>query len=167
MKPKKSDAPKRNRAVKKKNSNGKRKHEYRGITFDYDAMQFFGTGQPATQSIIERFADDQLKYFCDNPDAYFLEKYRVIRGVPHSTYHRWLESNEYLQQKHNLLLQIIAVRRKERIKDHDPKFLTNTLYTYDSRHDAAERRKAKLRDTENESKSQPIKIVFDDYREKK
>lgn len=157
---------KRKRKNSKKNNTQKKNYEQRRTVYSSDDQSYYLSGQPATDAMLERFADDQLEYYNTNPDVYNMEKYRITRGVPKSTYFDWLKRNAYLKAKHDFCLEIIALRRKERVTDHDPKFLTHTLHTYDEKHDRANKYKAALRDYENESKSQSIRVVFEDYKKK-
>lgn len=157
---------KRKRRYPKKDNKRQSISEQRRTVYNTEEQSYYLSGQPATDAMLERFADEQLEYYNTHTDVYNMEKYRLIKGVPRSTYFDWLNRNSYLKEKHNFCLELLALRRKERVSDHDPKFLTHTLYTYDERHDKANRYKASLRDLEGEAKSQQIKVVFEDYKKK-
>jgi hypothetical protein len=156
--------PKNESQKTKKNKTQKRKPKYGRVTFRADQQAFFLSGEYATDTIIERFADDQLEYYNIHPDEFHIERYRLMRGVPSSTYASWIERSEYLRNKHSFLQEVIALKRKVRMSDHDPKFLAHTLHTYDKKHDEANKYKARLSKLEEEAKQAPIKIVFDDYK---
>ena len=159
---------KKEKKIIRKNSNKSKKNTENVRTiYTREEQEFFLSGQHATDTILERFADDQLAYFNSNPLVYHLEKYRIIRGVKRRTYYDWLDRNPYLKGMHAFCTEILALRRKEKISEHDPKFLAHTLHKYDMRHDSANKYKALLRSVEEESKTQPIKIIFEDYKVKK
>ena len=134
--------------------------------YNREIIELFMTSSNATIASIEKFADDQLDYINTYENVYHIEKFRLTKGIPNSTYYDWLEKSEYLKKRHNFCLEILALRRKERIADYDPKFLTHTLHMYCPRHDEANKYHASLKKNEVESKPQELKIIFDDYREK-
>jgi len=143
----------------------KEKRENDRVPFSRSEQEFFLSNQFATDSIIEKFADDQLQFFNENQDACHVEKYRIMRGVASATYHGWLTRNPYLKRMHAFCVELIALRRKEKVANYDPKFLTHTLHMYCPRHDQANKYKAKLKNIEEEIKNQTLTVVFDDYKE--
>jgi len=157
---------KKKRRYPKKDNKKQSLKQQRRTVYNSDEQAYYLSGQPATDPMLERFADDQLEYYNTHTDVYNMEKYRLIRGVPKQTYFDWLKRNAYLKAKHDFCLELLALRRKERVSDHDPKFLTHTLHAYDDRHDKANKYKAALRDYENDAKSQSIRVVFEDYKKK-
>lgn len=149
----------------------KRKKNYKKLeppreSFDYEVMEYFLAGQHATEAIIQKFADEQLKFYCEN-DAYHLEEYRLRRGLAESTYYDWLQKSPYLKERHEFVKQIIALKRKKCIVKGDPKFLTHTLHMYDKRHDEANKYKARLKSLEHDDVAQNIKVVFEKFKDEK
>jgi len=142
----------------------KKKKESSYNLFNRDEQNFFLSAQQETEHIIEKFADEQLDYFNSNPTVYNLEEYRIFKGLPSKTYYSWLEKSAYLKRIHDFCLEVLALRRKKRVAEHDPKFLTHTLHMYCHRHDEANKYKARLRNIEEASKPQEIKVTFEDYR---
>ena len=156
--------PNNNTKPKKKDLNEQRHFKRQEDLFTKAEQEFHLTSQHATDSILERFADNQLEYFNTHPDKYHVERYRIMKGVSSDTYYGWCNSNEYLRNRHNFLMELLALRRKERVAEHDPKFLTHTLHMYSPKHDEANKYKARLKKLEEEDKKSEVKVVFEDLR---
>lgn len=154
----------------KTTNHNKREYKKRNV-YRYDEsysdaeQEFYLSGQHATDAMIQKFADEQLTYFNEHPEAYNLGKFFTKKGVLECEYYTWVKRSPYLKRRHEFCIQLLALRRNERIAAHDPKFLTHTLHMYSPRHDEANRYKAKLRNLEDATKEQAVKVVFEDFRD--
>jgi len=151
----------------KNNTKRKKRRKYEGSTFSADKQAFFLSGEHATPAIIEHFADEMVEYIATHPNVMHLVKFQILKGVPPGTYDRWLQENEYLRMRSAFCRQIIGLRREEKMATCDPKTLSHTLHLYSKEWDKANKDKAALKEQAEGNKERDIKIVFEDYREKK
>jgi len=158
----------KNKATKpRKNSVKKKKPEVASKRFYSEAQEFFLSGEHVTDSIIEHFANEMVEFINNDPTIMHIKAFRIYKGVIYDTYHDWLGRYPYLKARHDFCVDLIGLRREEKMASCDPKTLAHTLHMYSREWDKANKDKAALKNLEDERKTQPIKIVFDDYREKK
>ena len=159
--------PKNKASKPRKNSVKKKKPEVPSRTFKTEMQQFFMSGEYVNDRIIEHFADEMVEFVNNDKTIMHIKAFRIHKGVVYDTYHDWLGKYPYLKKRHDFCMDLIGLRREEKMASYDPKTLSHTLHMYSREWDKANKDKAALKSAEDERKTQPIKIVFDDYRDKK
>lgn len=99
--------------------------------YQLDNMRLFLTSGYANKKCLEHFADEQLKYFIDNPHELQISAYRLTRGVKTALYLSWRKKNKALRDSHQFLLELLAHRRQAVMFDHNPNLICHTQYQYD------------------------------------
>jgi len=121
--------------------------------------QFLGSEFMVRTPFLEKFADDQLKYYCETESALYINEYRLKRGVNKRKYHQWLDRCEYLKARHDMCLEIIGLRREKEMKKANALILKLRQYQYDPGFAEAEEREVKMKKKSDEADSkQPIHV---------
>lgn len=126
-----------------------------------ESMIFFMSSEKhLSDRFLERYADDQLKYYCDNDDAKYINEYHLSRGVVRKIYYEWLERSPYLRERHAMCLEIIGLRRERAMEKSNALVLKLRQYQYDPGFGEAEARDAELKKRDNEKKMGDIKVIM-------
>jgi len=152
--------------AKNNTSDTKKPPETYSHPFSMEAKQFYLSGEHVNEKIIAYFADQMVEYINGNPNVFHVHEFRILKGVPECTYMTWLEKYEYLKMRHDYCKEFLGLRREKKMASHDSKTLAHTLHLYSKEWKQANHDRANLKKIEEEGKSQPVKVIFQDYKEK-
>lgn len=68
--------------------------------------------KPVTQSFIERFSADLVKWAYNNNDALIISQFYLGKGISSQTYYRWVNQHSALKEAHETALLCIGNRRE-------------------------------------------------------
>jgi len=123
-------------------------------------LYYLSSEKHVAPEYIDKFADDQLKYFCENKDAKYINQYYLTRGVRKSLYYDWLEKSQYLKDRHNLCLEIIGLRREQAMEKANALILKLRQYQYDPGFAAAEERQHEMRKKEDGDSKGNVTVIM-------
>ena len=139
----------------------RKKKGQKSVTPCLESMIFFMSSEKhLSDRFLERYADDQLKYYCDNDDAKYINEYHLSRGVVRKIYYEWLERSKYLRDRHAMCLEIIGLRRERAMEAVNALVLKLRMYQYDPGYGEAEARDAEMKKRDNEKKMGDIKVFL-------
>lgn len=68
--------------------------------------------KPITQSFIERFASDLVKWAYNDNEALIISQFYLSKGISPQTYYRWINQHSILKEAHETALLCIGNRRE-------------------------------------------------------
>ena len=130
--------------------------------FSIESMEFYlSPSGHMTEGMLEKFADEQLKYMVEHDNVINVNYYYINKGISRETYRHWLERSPYLRQRHDQAKNILGVRRGMMMVDrkNNPYPIQHMQHSYDPDWESANRYHAELKSKE-EGKGKPISVVY-------
>ena len=129
-----------------------------------DNMRLFLTPGCARKECLEHFAEEQLKFFIDNPRELQISAYRLTKGVAAELYVKWRKRCKSLRDVHKFLLELLAHRRQATMFDNNPNLIAHTQYQYDKGWEEADAREDERKSKIAKSQADvPTHVFFESY----
>jgi len=98
--------------------------------YKIENMNYYLSNGNATAVSIERFADEQLEYILQNEHVLHINKFYLSKGLRRDLYYRWTQKSAYLKKIHDLCMEILGLRREEKMAQDNSTTLKHTLHMY-------------------------------------
>ena len=142
------------KTVKIKHKTPQKKEQKKVMPYNVESMIYYMSPKKHVPvAFIEKFADDQLQYICNNEHVKYINEYYLTRGVNSKLYHDWKERSEYFRSRHDMCLEILGLRREKAMERASALVLRLRQYQYDPAFGKAEEREAELK-KRDDSKTQ-------------